>query len=126
MFLFAINAKVPRLRELPISESEPSFDAACMSCSRDVFTSWLWPLASAATLPGNATNSRLASSPYFAYAPVSFAKYNGHCDPLLFGYVMVTLRAWAVSGGALAQLNATSADATTPINFSRDVIRGLL
>ncbi len=66
MFLFAIRANVPLLRELPISEKDPSFDAACISCSSDEFTIWAWPLASMATPAGWTPKLRSTSRPYLS------------------------------------------------------------
>ena len=66
MFLFAISANVPRLSELPTSDSEPSFDAACIICSSEEFTIWPWPLASIAMPAGCTPKLSSTSRPYFS------------------------------------------------------------
>ena len=50
---------------LPISTSDPSFEAACMSCSSDEFTSCASPLTNIATPAGITPKVSVTSSPYF-------------------------------------------------------------
>ena len=65
MFLAAISANTPRLSELPISTSEPSFEAACINCSSDEFTICASPLTSIAIPAGITPKVSVTSSPYF-------------------------------------------------------------